>query len=385
MSRSRNEVLVSVASSLTSCSSEASLELYEKRLKPSIETIRMSPTGLQGLVATAEKIIDEKFSPDPQSTYTYKEFDAEGISVELDKIMIAMLACVEECGGESGKRYVASAIVACSKEEDVVGALAALGTTWLTHFLFAFKTGCHRGTRNQRKSSVSDDLMIRDGYTCIVTGAQDEAHPAPIRGGFKCNLVAAQILRGRFGNFGKGQTSQSIKSALRTFDILVNFTGIPVKTLDELHTLIDHPSNGIMLEPNARVSFNNFTWCLKATEEKHAYNVKIFKDHGLVTAANAINRPITFMDHSHDFSQGSTGKRRNCSLELPNRDFSAIHAAIAEVLNMSGAGRFFDVLLNKYNRGSAFDVRSWPELEALMGERLLSESVTQIFQLAKVY
>jgi hypothetical protein len=50
--------------------------------------------------------------------------------------MIAMLACAEECGGESGKRYVASAIVGCSEEADVVGALVALGTTWLTHLLF---------------------------------------------------------------------------------------------------------------------------------------------------------------------------------------------------------------------------------------------------------
>jgi len=73
--------------------------------------------------------------------------------VELDKVMIAMLACAEECGGESGKRYVASAILTCSKEEDVFGALAALGTTWLTHLLFIFKT--RRGHGNQPNKQPS--------------------------------------------------------------------------------------------------------------------------------------------------------------------------------------------------------------------------------------
>ncbi|KIJ91980.1 hypothetical protein K443DRAFT_685534 [Laccaria amethystina LaAM-08-1] len=49
-----------------------------------------------------------------------------------------MLTSVEECGGESGKRYVVSAIIACGekgRDEDVAETLAALGTTRLTHFL----------------------------------------------------------------------------------------------------------------------------------------------------------------------------------------------------------------------------------------------------------
>jgi len=125
----------STASSLTPLSSEASVELYEKRLKPTIDTIRKSDAPLQELVDAAEKIVNEQFAPDSKSTFTYKKGVNE-MSVQLDKVMIAMLACAEECGGEGGKRYVASAILGCSKEEDVVGALAGLGTTWLTHLLF---------------------------------------------------------------------------------------------------------------------------------------------------------------------------------------------------------------------------------------------------------
>ena len=50
-----------------------------------------------------------------------------------------MLACVEGYGGERGKRYVASAIVACGQKGgpgDMVEVLAALGASWLTHLLF---------------------------------------------------------------------------------------------------------------------------------------------------------------------------------------------------------------------------------------------------------
>jgi hypothetical protein len=137
MSHSRNDSLESAASTLTSCSSEASIELYEERLKPGIDAIRNSKsrTPLQELVGDAEKIIGEKFAPDPRSTYTYKN-KSEEVSVELNEVMTAMLAYAEECGGDRGKTYVASAILTCSKEEDVIGALAALGTTWLTHLLF---------------------------------------------------------------------------------------------------------------------------------------------------------------------------------------------------------------------------------------------------------
>ena len=56
------------------------------------------------------------------------------------------------------------------------------------------------------------------------------------------------------------------KSAVTTFDILRNFTRIPVTKLEDLHSHIDDPSNGMMLELNAHNSFDRFNWCLKKTE-----------------------------------------------------------------------------------------------------------------------
>ena len=122
--------------SLTSgLSSTASVQLYEETLKPRIDTVRNSAATLQELVDSAIKIVNTVFARSPKSTFTYKNRRTE-TSVKLDQVMLAMLAFSEECGGESGNRYVAAAISSCAEDEDVVGALAGLGTTWLTHVLF---------------------------------------------------------------------------------------------------------------------------------------------------------------------------------------------------------------------------------------------------------
>ncbi|KAF8076877.1 hypothetical protein FPV67DRAFT_1473008, partial [Lyophyllum atratum] len=349
------------------------------------------------------KIINEKFAPDSRSTYTYKK-DSEEISAELDKVMIAMLACAEECGGESGKRYVASAILTCSGEEDVVAALAALGTTWLTHLLFIFKTSnklnkttsgfatptvdktaTHllEGVGN-RKKSFRDDLLMRDGYTCVLTGYQDSSHPKRAQGIPKVPLVGAHILRRAIGEFDKDHNSKSFKSAVTTFDILVNFTRLPVQTLEELHDKLDHPSNGLTLQHDAHDAFDDFNWCLKETAKEHVYDLRIFKDEGILRQPE--DNRISFEDHSNDFLPDSTRKRK-APVDLPDPHNIAIHAAIAGILNMSGAGRFFDELLDKYkdDEGNVPAVRSWPELETLMVKESLTELVTQGLQSVKVY
>jgi len=113
------------------------------------------------------------------------------------------------------------------------------------------------------------------------------------------------------------------------------------------------------------------------------YDLKIFKDQGLLS--KPANNRVTFVDHSNDFPSGSS-RKRNRTFDLPDPQYIAIHAAIAGVLNMSGAGRFFDELLDKYkdDEGKVSAVRSWPELETLIGEQLLSQSVTQLFQSVQV-
>ena len=56
------------------------------------------------------------------------------------------------------------------------------------------------------------------------------------------------------------------KSAVTTFDILRNFTRIPVENLEDLHSHLDDPSNGMMLDFYAHTLFDNFKWCLNKAE-----------------------------------------------------------------------------------------------------------------------
>ena len=114
------------------------------------------------------------------------------------------------------------------------------------------------------------------------------------------------------------------------------------------------------------------------------YALKIFKPRALLRTPE--DNLVTFRDRSNDFSSGST-RKRNRTIALPNPLYISIHATIAGVLNMSGAGRFFDELLDKYkdDEGKVPPVRCWPELEKVMEEEILRESVTESLRSVKVY
>ncbi|KAF9555150.1 hypothetical protein CPC08DRAFT_643336, partial [Agrocybe pediades] len=174
------------------------------------------------------------------------------------------------------------------------------------------------------------------------------------------------------------------KSAATTFDILVNFTHLPVKTLEDLRGQLDDASNGMALQHDAHYGFDNFCWCLKRTETEHVYELKIFNDVGILK--KPANNRVSFEDHSNQFPLDYTDKRRR-PVNLPDPCFIAIHAAIAGILHMSGAGKFFDELLDDYrdDEGKIPAVRSWSELEALMGEQLMREAIIQGFQSVDVY
>jgi hypothetical protein len=112
--------------------------------------------------------------------------------------------------------------------------------------------------------------------------------------------------------------------------------------------------------------------------------VKIFKGRLFRMPQNDL---VTFRDHSDDFSSEPSGSsRKRKPIPLPNPKYISIHATLAGVMNMSGAGRFFDELLDKYkdDEGEVPPVRSWPELEKIMEEEVLKESVVESFRSVQV-
>ena len=107
--------------------------------------------------------------------------------------------------------------------------------------------------------------------------------------------------------------------------------------------------------------------------------MKVFKGR-LLRMPNKDNLVI-FRDHSDDFSSGSSRKRKR-PISLPSLKYVSIHATLAGVMNMSGAGKFFDELLDKYkdNEGEVPLSQSWTELENIMEEEILRESVVELFR-----
>lgn len=70
------------------------------------------------------------------------------------------------------------------------------------------------------------------------------------------------------------------------------------------------------------------------------YDLKILRNRGILKKPDT-NR-IFFKDRSNDFSDSPGNLKMKTPVDLPNAHFIAIHAAIAGILNMSDAGKFFD-------------------------------------------
>ncbi|KJA17722.1 hypothetical protein HYPSUDRAFT_205951 [Hypholoma sublateritium FD-334 SS-4] len=352
-------------------------------LHDEITRIQHSLTDLHTLVATAAHLIDDVFAPSPRSTYTYARGIGEGTrrrSVSLAAVLSAILAHAGECGGEGGTRYVAAAIGACSGGEHrqdavpAVDALAALGETWLVHLLFVFKAGgryaCHldsddecttpghshlsrtegKGTPN---TSFKKDVMIRDGYACVLTGQADISHPAPRSKRPLLELEAARVR---------------------------NLTRLSEAALANLRDGVDSASNGMLLEYNAQRAFDAFAWCLHKTETPNVYAVKVY-DEGRIEDTFS-GKLVAFRDNSGDPDSSDASPRiLHRPIALPNPSYIAVHAAIAGILHQSAAGTFFDALLDTCG-GRA--VRTWDELEALMLHDAVRDSVSDMMDVTGV-
>jgi hypothetical protein len=68
------------------------------------------------------------------------------------------------------------------------------------------------------------------------------------------------------------------------------------------------------------------------------------------------------------------------SISLPDPEFIRIHAAITGILNMSGAGKFFDELLDKYRDcGGSAPSPSWKDLQRVAEEWKVGQDMRALF------
>lgn len=222
--------------------------------------------------------------------------------------------------------------------------------------------------------------MERDGYRCIATGKADAAHP-DAQDPFRYLLIGCHIIRRAISIYDSKGDQDAYNSAVTTFDILRNYASLSSDDIQKLEDNIDDPSNGFLLSSDAHIGFDRFQWCLQETEPTaqpltNKYKVKIYGIlHGIGLREGEL-RIIEFTDHSEEFGNDK-GRKRRLKPELPNPQYLKIHAAVAGILHMSGAGKFFDELLRKFgDQDGSPTVRSWEEFERVVDTANLKKGLS---------
>ncbi|KIM44065.1 hypothetical protein M413DRAFT_443125 [Hebeloma cylindrosporum] len=353
-----------------------------------IARIESSDSDQNHLISSAQRILDN-FSK-AECRFMYGPGDPPP-SIELDKVLSAMLSHAQDCGGQEGLRYFASAIVACHERGQSNGGdavetnlLESMAITMITQFLFIFKakwpesedwlgatfdyydprpyTGLNLCGRHIPKSEERFrlKLVIRQAFECFISGY---GSPCLFSLDSRGLLIPRQIFRWPTGIAEDG--SESSKSATRSFNILKKFTRISANNLGELKNIIHDPSNGVLMMSDLLEDFAQFEWWLQPTNAPNDYSIQFY---GPPSGALQYFRPdlnaVVFADRSEtSYSMDSTLERFPDPIPLPDRHLISICAGIGEILHGSGAGPFLDKLLPA--SGNSIAVHSWQELEEL--------------------
>lgn len=88
---------------------------------------------------------------------------------------------------------------------------------------------------------------------------------------------------------------------------------------------------------------------------------------------------MEFKDHSEEFQsdQRTFHRKRKREVPLPDPHYIRIHAAVAGILHMSAAGKFFDELLAKFgDQDGSSAVRSWEQFGNVVDTLMLRKSLS---------
>ncbi|KAF5378138.1 hypothetical protein D9615_007524 [Tricholomella constricta] len=374
-----------------------------------VNNLKTSSTPLPRLTETATALISTLAAHERKNTFEYN-----GFRLELHAVLQAMLDNAESCGGQASKRYTASAICRCAILDDpdpdnvkTLHMLRELAITWVTHLLFVF---CNAATcmsqmdkpypdtgriTPRRGNTFIEQLLQREENRCLVLGIVDRAvdgrrSRVDLHGCHIINLPRA-IAISVPDSQQEGDQDVDHSSAMTTFDIFQNYTNLSREAIRGLEDDdFNDPSNGILLQFDARYGFRHYQWCLQETEVPGRYRIRVYGCvHGLKNL-DVNNIFVEVKDHSEEILQRVLDKvkcKRRREVPLPSPRYLRIHATIARVLYTSGAGSFLDELLMKYEHEMDYltddggVVRSWEEFERLVETANLREKLVDVYEL----
>lgn len=145
---------------------------------------------------------------------------------------------------------------------------------------------------------------------------------------------------------------------------------------------LDHPSNAMLLGHDEHLHFDSYNFCLRPYRPTDVdppvpgcYQVEFFNNDRLrswtLLRRGDASQPVLihFKDHSNQPNH----------INIPDPCFLAIHAAVAGVLNMSGASRFFDDLLDQFPPPSRFTSPiSWTDMQDLVQAQMLGQQLSSL-------
>ncbi|TFK60526.1 hypothetical protein BDN72DRAFT_850467 [Pluteus cervinus] len=364
-------------------SSEVSTKLVEaSALGDHVNALRsQNKLSIVELEAKANALINE-LARDQKDVY-----EVDGSSLRLHGVLKAMLDNANIFDGEDSLKYAAEAICDCSRTEGGVDhtlqELRDLARTWLSHFLYPFKSSHSHVTQKNKspaevttptldktRSILGGDLipidrpksqtqliLERDGHQCSVSGKMADTHPLIIKetpGIRASELHCAHVLRCAVAVIGNRDTEEFHTSSSECFDILKNYCGLSEDRLKDLNAFIDHPINSFMLRETLYTTFDKFRWTLIPTEGDNRYKLKNLDPirselEDLLGGRTVEDVVVEFKDHRRESAQLRGEKTLPPAIPLPDPLFFKIHAAVGGILKMSGAGKFFDELLAKYD------------------------------------
>lgn len=118
-----------------------------------------------------------------------------------------------------------------------------------------------------------------------------------------------------------------------TLDIIKCYVNVPWDFMKTVADGIDTPLNGITLQYTLHTLFDDFAWCLHATDVPETYDVHWFRP---ILRGFENFQQVRFQDHSKH------------GMLLPHPKLIAIHAAVAHVIHLSGAGKGMDKVCDRF-------------------------------------
>ncbi|KAH9918751.1 uncharacterized protein BXZ73DRAFT_105147 [Epithele typhae] len=329
------------------------------------------------------RIVDRVLPPHVREFYT------------THSMFAAMYATADLLELKSGRIYVSATICRCAaeaaehpeheREERLATALEKQATTWMAHMLWPFAVQAYMDIERYRyrhqtwtpttPKTAADEarykahrfresILARDSYKCCFTGFIHKCAPEVVLKDATRTITVevARIFRHEVATSHQGSTD-----AQKSLDITLKVLGDYCEIADSLHTIVndtDDPQNAFSLGLEPQDDFNDFSWCLKATETPDRYEVCYMSDNERYRGYRSIHTHITFVDHSTEFSTSSDGRQdvpgtpKRLLRAVPNPELLRMHCALAHVMHLSGATKLFRALCiswgkTQYRSGAA--------------------------------